>query len=67
MFHKGVEYAAMATYAEGLNILKNANAGAAMQRSDAETAPMENPQFYRYDLELASVTEVWRPGSVISS
>src|SRR5450631_921784 len=67
MIHNGIEYAAMAAYAEGLNILKNANAGPAMRESDAETAPMENPQFYRYDLDLASVTEVWRRGSVISS
>ena len=67
MVHNGIEYAAMAAYAEGLNILKNANAGAAVEESDAETAPMENPQFYRYDLDLASITEVWRRGSVISS
>jgi 6-phosphogluconate dehydrogenase len=67
MVHNGIEYAAMAAYAEGLNILKNANAGAAKRDADAETAPMENPQFYRYDLDLASVTEVWRRGSVISS
>jgi 6-phosphogluconate dehydrogenase len=67
MVHNGIEYAAMAAYAEGLNILKNANAGAAKQDADAETAPMENSQFYRYDLDLASVTEVWRRGSVISS
>ena len=67
MVHNGIEYAAMAAYAEGLNILKNANAGAVSPEADAETAPMENPQFYRYDLDLASVTEVWRRGSVISS
>jgi Predicted 6-phosphogluconate dehydrogenase len=67
MVHNGIEYAVMAAYAEGLNILKNANAGAAKRDADAETAPMENPQFYRYDLDLASVTEVWRRGSVISS
>jgi len=67
MVHNGIEYAAMAAYAEGLNILKNANAGAVSREADAETAPMENPQFYRYDLDLASVTEVWRRGSVISS
>jgi 6-phosphogluconate dehydrogenase len=67
MVHNGIEYAAMAAYAEGLNILKNANAAAAKRQSDAETAPMENPQFYRYDLDLASVAEVWRRGSVISS
>jgi 6-phosphogluconate dehydrogenase len=67
MVHNGIEYALMAAYAEGLNILRNANAGAAKRDADAETAPMENPQFYRYDLDLASITEVWRRGSVISS
>ena len=67
MIHNGIEYAAMAAYAEGLNILKHANAGAVIQESDAETAPMENAEFYRYDLDLASITEVWRRGSVISS
>ncbi|MDQ2874306.1 MAG: decarboxylating 6-phosphogluconate dehydrogenase [Actinomycetota bacterium] len=67
MVHNGIEYGAMAAYAEGLNILKNANAGAARREADAETAPMENPQFYRYDLDLASVAEVWRRGSVIAS
>jgi 6-phosphogluconate dehydrogenase len=67
MIHNGIEYAAMSAYAEGLNILKNANAGAVKRETDAETAPMENPQFYRYDIDLASVTEVWRRGSVISS
>jgi 6-phosphogluconate dehydrogenase len=67
MVHNGIEYAVMASYAEGLNILKNANAGEASFTADAETAPMENPEFYRYDLDVASVTEVWRRGSVISS
>ncbi len=67
MVHNGIEYGAMAAYAEGLNILKNANAGSKERTADAETAPMENPQFYRYDLDLASVTEVWRRGSVIAS
>ena len=67
MVHNGIEYGAMAAYAEGLNILKNANAGAIEREADAETAPMENPEFYRYDLDLASVAEVWRRGSVIAS
>ncbi len=67
MVHNGIEYGAMAAYAEGLNILKNANAGAVKHEADAETAPMENPEFYRYDLDLAEVTEVWRRGSVIAS
>ncbi|MEP7370048.1 MAG: phosphogluconate dehydrogenase (NAD(+)-dependent, decarboxylating) [Dermatophilaceae bacterium] len=67
MIHNGIEYATMAAYAEGLNILRNANAGAVKRDVDAETAPMENAQFYRYDLDLAAVTEVWRRGSVIAS
>ncbi|MGI8491733.1 MAG: phosphogluconate dehydrogenase (NAD(+)-dependent, decarboxylating) [Acidimicrobiales bacterium] len=67
MVHNRIEYGAMAAYAEGLNILKNANAGNAKREADAETAPMENPEFYRYDLDLAAVTEVWRRGSVIAS
>ena len=67
MVHNGIEYGAMAAYAEGLNILKNANAGASKREADAETAPMENAEFYRYDLDLPSVTEVWRRGSVIAS
>ncbi|MGI8751436.1 MAG: NAD(P)-binding domain-containing protein [Acidimicrobiales bacterium] len=67
MVHNGIEYGAMAAYAEGLNILKNANAGATRRSADAETAPLGDPQFYHYDLDLASVTEVWRRGSVIAS
>jgi 6-phosphogluconate dehydrogenase len=69
MVHNGIEYGAMAAYAEGLNILHNANVGAdaAARASDAETAPLAHPEFYRYDLDLAAVTEVWRRGSVIAS
>jgi phosphoglycolate phosphatase-like HAD superfamily hydrolase len=67
MVHNGIEYGAMAAYAEDLNILKNANAGAAKREADAETPPLETPQFYRYDLGVASVAEVWRRGSVIAS
>ncbi|PZS17950.1 MAG: decarboxylating 6-phosphogluconate dehydrogenase [Acidimicrobiales bacterium] len=67
MVHNGIEYGAMAAYAEGLNILHHANAGAAQGSSDAETAPLEHPEFYRYDLDLSAVTEVWRRGSVIAS
>ena len=67
MVHNGIEYAAMAANSEGLNILKNTNAGAVKRDADAETAPMESSQFYRYNLHLASVTEVWRRGRVISS
>jgi 6-phosphogluconate dehydrogenase len=67
MIHNGIEYGIMAAYAEGLNILRNANIGATSQESDAETAPLAHPEYYRYDLDLASIAEVWRRGSVISS
>ncbi len=67
MVHNGIEYGVMAAYAEGLNILKNANAGKVQRESDAETAPLEQPEYYQYDLDLPEVTEVWRRGSVIGS
>ena len=67
MVHNGIEYGLMAAYAEGLNVLKNANAGKQKHDTDAETAPMRDPGYYRYDLDLASVAEVWRRGSVIQS
>ncbi len=67
MVHNGIEYAIMASYAEGLNILKNANAGKVKRDQDAETAPLEHPEFYMYDLDLTKVSEVWRRGSVIGS
>jgi 6-phosphogluconate dehydrogenase len=67
MVHNGIEYGIMAAYAEGLNILHSANVGSEMQVSDAETAPMEHPEFYRYDIDNTEVTEVWRRGSVIAS
>lgn len=67
MVHNGIEYGMMAALAEGLNILHKANIGAVPQGSDAETAPLADPQFYGYDLDLSEVTEVWRRGSVIGS
>jgi 6-phosphogluconate dehydrogenase len=67
MVHNGIEYGIMASYAEGLNILKNADAGLREREADAETAPLENPQFYRYRLAIEDVAEVWRRGSVIQS
>ncbi|MFZ0974857.1 MAG: decarboxylating 6-phosphogluconate dehydrogenase [Solirubrobacteraceae bacterium] len=67
MVHNGIEYGMMAAYAEGLNIIKNANAGKLAQESDAETAPMEHPEYYQYDIDTSEVTEVWRRGSVIAS
>jgi 6-phosphogluconate dehydrogenase len=67
MVHNGIEYGLMAAYAEGLNILRNANAGKRTQEADAETAPLEHPEFYRYDIDTTEVAEVWRRGSVIGS
>ncbi len=67
MVHNGIEYGIMAAYAEGLNILKNANIGKRAHEIDAETTPLRDPEHYQYDLNLADVTEVWRRGSVISS
>jgi 6-phosphogluconate dehydrogenase len=67
MVHNGIEYGMMAAYAEGLNILRHANAGTQTHALDAETTPMRNPEFYQYELNLPDVAEVWRRGSVISS
>jgi 6-phosphogluconate dehydrogenase len=67
MVHNGIEYGVMAAYAEGLNILRNANAGKVQREADAETAPLEHPEYYQYDIDLPDVAEVWRRGSVISS
>jgi 6-phosphogluconate dehydrogenase len=67
MVHNGIEYGLMAAYAEGLNILKHANAGKHEQVNDAETTPLRNPEHYQYELDLAAVTEVWRRGSVVGS
>ncbi|HEX7059378.1 MAG TPA: decarboxylating 6-phosphogluconate dehydrogenase [Solirubrobacterales bacterium] len=67
MVHNGIEYGLMAAYAEGLNILKNADAGRVQREADAETAPMEQPEYYQYDLDLPEIAEVWRRGSVIGS
>ena len=67
MVHNGIEYGMMASSAEGLSILKHANAGTAAVEADAETTPMRNPDFYAYDIDVAEVAEVWRHGSVISS
>jgi len=67
MVHNGIEYGLMAAYAEGLNILKNADVGMKEHAADAETSPLQQPEFYRYQMNLAEITEVWRRGSVISS
>jgi 6-phosphogluconate dehydrogenase len=67
MVHNGIEYGIMAAYAEGLNILENADIGKRSHEKDAETTPLRNPEHYQYDFNLADVSEVWRRGSVISS
>jgi 6-phosphogluconate dehydrogenase len=67
MVHNGIEYGLMAAYAEGLNVLAKANVGSEARTKDAETAPLTHPEYYRYDIDLAAVTEVWRRGSVVSS
>ena len=67
MVHNGIEYALMAAYAEGLNVLKHANAGSGTQEVDAETTPLRDPEHYQYDFNLADVAEVWRRGSVVAS
>ena len=65
--HNGIEYGLMAAYAEGINILKHANVGKSTGHSDAETAPLRDPEHYQYDFNLSDVTEVWRRGSVVAS
>jgi 6-phosphogluconate dehydrogenase len=67
MVHNGIEYGIMAAYAEGLDILKNADAGLRERSGDAETAPLDHPEFYRYTIDTAEVAEVWRRGSVVGS
>jgi 6-phosphogluconate dehydrogenase len=67
MVHNGIEYGMMASYAEGLNILKNADAGLKTRDADAETAPLEHPEFYQYTLAMDDIAEVWRRGSVVQS
>jgi 6-phosphogluconate dehydrogenase len=67
MIHNGIEYGLMAAYAEGLNILRHAGAGARTATIDAETAPLRDAAAYQYDFNLADITEVWRRGSVITS
>ncbi|HSB54247.1 MAG TPA: hypothetical protein VLD58_07815, partial [Gemmatimonadales bacterium] len=67
MVHNGIEYGIMAAYAEGLTILRHANAGKQRRTVDAETTPLRHPEHYPYDLKLADIAEVWRRGSVIAS
>jgi 6-phosphogluconate dehydrogenase len=67
MVHNGIEYGIMAAYAEGINILKHANVGSRQHDIDAETTPLQNPEDYQYDIDVAEVAEVWRRGSVVAS
>ena len=67
MVHNGIEYGIMAAYSEGLNILHKANVGKRAEATSAEAAPLRDPAYYRYDLDVAAVAEVWRRGSVIGS
>jgi len=67
MVHNGIEYGLMAAYAEGLNIIANADVGAGTRDADAETAPLERPELYQYDIDTREVAEVWRRGSVVGS
>ncbi|HEY9305045.1 MAG TPA: decarboxylating 6-phosphogluconate dehydrogenase, partial [Mycobacterium sp.] len=67
MVHNGIEYGMMASLAEGLNILRNADIGTRIEKGDAETAPLVNPECYRYNFDIPDIAEVWRRGSVIGS
>jgi len=67
MVHNGIEYGIMAAYAEGINILSQANVGNTEQEHDAETTPLRDPEYYRFDIDTAEVSEVWRRGSVVAS
>ncbi len=67
MVHNGIEYGAMAAYAEGLAILQSADVGNRESQADAETAPLRDPEYYRYELDTTAIAEVWRRGSVIAS
>jgi 6-phosphogluconate dehydrogenase len=67
MVHNGIEYGLMAAYAEGLGLLRHAGAGLEDRAADAESAPLAHPERYRYELDVAAITELWRRGSVVSS
>jgi 6-phosphogluconate dehydrogenase len=67
MVHNGIEYGLMASYAEGLGILRSANVGKQKQEVNAETTPLRDPELYQYDLNLPDIAEVWRRGSVVAS
>ena len=67
MVHNGIEYGLMASYAEGLNILQRANIGNEQRETSAEVSPLREPEYYRYDLDLGEIAELWRRGSVVAS
>ena len=67
MVHNGIEYGIMAAYAEGMGVLRSANIGKRDHAVDAETTPLRDPEFYRYDFNLPDIAEVWRRGSVVAS
>jgi 6-phosphogluconate dehydrogenase len=67
MVHNGIEYGIMAAYAEGLNILEHADAGIKQQEHSAEVAPLEEPEYYQFDIDTPKVAELWRRGSVVAS
>jgi 6-phosphogluconate dehydrogenase len=67
MVHNGIEYGIMAAYAEGFGVLHRADAGKHMAEQDAETAPLQDPKYYQYDIDASAVAELWRRGSVVSS
>ena len=67
MVHNGIEYGMMAAIAEGLNIIKHADAGLHQREVDAETTPLRDPEAYQYEIDIAEVAELWRRGSVVGS
>jgi 6-phosphogluconate dehydrogenase len=67
MVHNGIEYGLMAAYAEGLNVLQNADIGIRSRETNAETTPLTDPEYYQYALDIRDIAEVWRRGSVIRS
>jgi 6-phosphogluconate dehydrogenase len=67
MVHNGIEYGMMAALAEGLSIIKHANAGKQTAEVNAETTPLRDPEAYQYEIDVAEVAEVWRRGSVVGS
>ena len=67
MVHNGIEYGIMAAYAEGLNVLHRADIGSEEVQASAEIAPLDQPEYYRYDIDVPEVAEVWRRGSVVAS